>query len=123
MLRGRISPSAWTDDNIYIERLRRSVKHEDVYQHGYANMGELLIGLAKYFDFYNQERLQQGLGNQTLAAVYASGQGGTALIVDKYGSFQAKPPSPAVDKARAPKSLALSGDSSCGERAFTTAAG
>jgi len=46
-------------DNIFVERLWRSVKHEDVYLNGYATMGELLIGLTKYFAFYNGERPHQ----------------------------------------------------------------
>ena len=71
-------------DNIFVERLWRSVKHEDVYLNGYATMGELLVGLAKYFAFYNGERPHQALGNQTPDAVYQSGLGGGALIVDKY---------------------------------------
>src|SRR5450830_762918 len=49
-------------DNIFVERLWRSVKHEDVYLNGYATMGELLIGLTKYFAFYNAERPHQSLG-------------------------------------------------------------
>ena len=36
-------------DNIFVERLWRSVKHEEMYLKGYATMGELLIGLTKYF--------------------------------------------------------------------------
>ena len=61
----KASPSAWMDaaerfDNIFVERLWRSVKHEDVYLKGYATMGELLIGLTQYFVFYNGERLHQG---------------------------------------------------------------
>ena len=71
-------------DNIFVERLWRSVKHEDVYLNGYATMGELLIGLTKYFAFYNNERPHQALGNQTPDAVYVSGVGGGAVIVDKY---------------------------------------
>jgi putative transposase len=42
-------------DNIFVERLWRSVKHKDVYLKGYASMGELMAGLAEYFDFYNGE--------------------------------------------------------------------
>jgi putative transposase len=71
-------------DNIFVERLWRSVKYEDVYLHGYASMGELLIGLTKYFAFYNGERPHQALGNQTPDSVYTSGAGGGAVIVDKY---------------------------------------
>ena len=39
-------------DNIFVERLWRSVKHEDLYLNGYATMGELLIGLVSYMSFY-----------------------------------------------------------------------
>ena len=73
-------------DNIFVERLWRSVKHEDVYLNGYATMGELLIGLTKYFAFYNSERPHQALGHQTPDAVHASALGGGAMIVDKYGA-------------------------------------
>jgi len=52
-----ISMDGWgrAFDNIFVERLWRNVKHEDVYLKGYATMGELLIGLTKYFAFYNGE--------------------------------------------------------------------
>jgi putative transposase len=43
-------------DNIFVERLWRSVKYEDVYLKGYASMSELLLGLTEYFAFYNGER-------------------------------------------------------------------
>ncbi len=46
-------------------RLWRSVKHEDVYLKGYATMGELTLGLAVYFAFYNGERPHQSLSQQT----------------------------------------------------------
>ena len=78
-------------DNIFVERLWRSVKHEDVYLKGYAAMGELQVGLRQYFAFYNGERMHQSLGNQTPDAVYASGSGGGALIVDKYLRAEEKP--------------------------------
>ena len=71
-------------DNIFVERLWRSVKHEDVYLNGYAQMGELMVGLAKYFAFYNGERPHQSLGNQTPEVVHRTGMGGGALIVDKF---------------------------------------
>ena len=48
-------------DDIFVERLWRSVKHEDVYLKGYATMGELTLGLAEYFAFYNGERPHQSL--------------------------------------------------------------
>lgn len=78
-------------DNIFVERLWRSVKHEDVYLNGYATMGELLLGLTKYFAFYNGERPHQGLANRTPDAVHQSAEGGGAMIVDKYGAMPGLP--------------------------------
>lgn len=72
-------------DNIFVERLWRNVKYEDVYLRGYATMGELLIGLAEYFTLYNEERPHQALCNETPDTVYASGIGGGAMIVNKFG--------------------------------------
>ncbi len=71
-------------DNIFVERLWRSVKHEDVYLKGYATMPELLIGLTEYFVFYNTERTHQSLGYSTPDKVYSTATGGGAMIVDKY---------------------------------------
>ncbi len=71
-------------DNIFVERLWRSVKHEDVYLKGYAAMGELLVGLAEYFAFYNGERPHQSLDYQTPDVVYRMAIGGGAMIVDKF---------------------------------------
>ena len=78
-------------DNIFVERLWRSVKHEDVYLNGYATMGELLIGLTKYFAFYNTERPHQSLGNQTPQEVHKTSSGGGAMIVDKYQAKERLP--------------------------------
>ena len=72
-------------DNIFVERLWRSVKYEEVYLKDYANVPELLLGLTSYFEFYNGERPHQALDYDTPDRVYASGQGGGALIVDKFG--------------------------------------
>jgi putative transposase len=49
-------------DNIFVERLWRSVKYEDVYLKGYSSMGELIDGMTKYFVFYTGERPHQSLG-------------------------------------------------------------
>ena len=68
-------------DNIFVERLWRSVKYEDVYLKGYSNAMELMIGLAEYFVFYNDERPHQSLGNSTPAEVYDTANGGGARIV------------------------------------------
>ncbi len=58
-------------DNVFVERLWRSVKHEDVYLRGYESVPELERGLTAYFRFYNQERLHQSLGYRTPAEVHA----------------------------------------------------
>ena len=71
-------------DNIFVERLWRSVKHEDVYLKGYVTMPELNLGLTEYFDFYNTERPHQSLGNSTPFQVYQTASGGGARIVDKF---------------------------------------
>ncbi len=91
-------------DNIFVERLWRSVKYEDVYLKGYASMPELLLGLTEYFAFYNSERPHQGLGNRTPDAVYDSGEGGGASIVDRFGG--SPEPSRAVGEGLAPVRVA-----------------
>ena len=58
-------------DNVFVERLWRSVKYEDVYLRGYASVPELERGLTAYFRFYNEERLHQSLGYRTPAEVHA----------------------------------------------------
>ena len=57
-------------DNIFIERLWRSVKYEDVYIKEYGNIIEAKQSLNKYFHFYNYERQHQGLENRKPAEVY-----------------------------------------------------
>ena len=59
-------------DNIFVERLWRTVKYEDIYLNGYQTVPELRLGLKRYFEFYNQERLHQSLGYQTPKEVYFS---------------------------------------------------
>ncbi len=57
-------------DNIFIERLWRTVKYEDIYLKDYATVPELDTGLHKYFRFYNDERLHQSLEYRTPAEVH-----------------------------------------------------
>ena len=61
-------------DNIFIERLWRSVKYEEVYVKDYDGVLAARAGLAHYFAFYNHERLHQALGYRTPAAVYQGGE-------------------------------------------------
>ena len=60
-------------DNVFVERLWRSVKYECLYLHGFATVAELLAGLKGYFAFYNGERPHQALGGLTPAEVYDRG--------------------------------------------------
>ena len=60
-------------DNVFIERLWRSLKHEDVYLRHYADGREARVGIASWVRFYNGERFHQGLGNRTPMAVYRAG--------------------------------------------------
>ena len=60
-------------DNIFVERLWRTVKYENIYLCGYETAPELARGLRGYFPFYNEERFHQSLGNRTPAAVYRAG--------------------------------------------------
>jgi len=57
-------------DNVFVERLWRSVKHENVYLWSYETAPELQKGLSRYFPFYNTERLHQSLDYQTPATIY-----------------------------------------------------
>ena len=75
-------------DNIFVERLWRTVKYEDVYLQKYANMSDLLLGLTDYFQFYNEERLHQSLGYTTPNMVYQTANGGGATIVDRFSGTQ-----------------------------------
>jgi putative transposase len=58
-------------DNVFVERLWRRVKYEDVYLRGYESVPELERGLTAYFRFYNRERPHQSLGYRTPAEVHA----------------------------------------------------
>jgi putative transposase len=58
-------------DNVFVERLWRSVKYEDVYIRGYESVPELERGLGAYFRFYNTERPHQSLDYRTPAEVHA----------------------------------------------------
>ena len=71
-------------DNIFVERLWRSVKYEDIYPKNYVVVTELLLGLTEYFLFYNSERFHQALSYKTPNEVYLTGIGGGVKIVDHF---------------------------------------
>lgn len=63
-------------DNIFTERLWRTVKYENVYLKSYHDVGEAQQGLTQYFQFYNTKRPHQSLGNMTPAQAYFKNQSG-----------------------------------------------
>jgi putative transposase len=60
-------------DNIFTERLWRTVKYEEVYVHDYTSPKEARQQLSRYFEFYNHQRLHQALDYRTPAEVYSTG--------------------------------------------------
>lgn len=60
-------------DNVFIERLWRSLKYEEVYLKAYESVAEAVRCISTYLDFYNSERPHQGLGRLTPNEVYAAG--------------------------------------------------
>src|SRR5438045_2060444 len=57
-------------DNVFIERLWRSLKYEDVYLHAYASVAEAKAGIGAWLHFYNEERLHQAHGYRTPRQIY-----------------------------------------------------
>ena len=65
-------------DNVFVERLWRSVKYEEVYLKAYDSIGDARASLGNYFEFYNSERRHQSLGRQTPDSVYYQEAAGKA---------------------------------------------
>jgi putative transposase len=63
-------------DNIFVERLWRSIKYEEVYLNAYQNGTEARTGIGAYLEFYNQERPHQALGYRTPGEVFQEGREG-----------------------------------------------
>ena len=61
-------------DNVFVERLWRTVKYEDIYLWRYEAVPELQQGLGRYFPYYNEARPHQSLGYRTPASVYRLGR-------------------------------------------------
>lgn len=67
-------------DNIFIERLWRTVKYEEVYLNSYDNVREARLRLARYFQFYNMERLHASLGYLPPYEIYFNENGNTKSV-------------------------------------------
>jgi putative transposase len=89
-------------DNVFIERLWRSLKHEDIYLKGYADGREARVGIGAWFAFYNTRRPHQALANRTPMAVWREGTTGAlgetavdmALRLDNAGALPTCPQPP-----------------------------
>ena len=90
-------------DNVFIERLWRSLKYEDIYLKGYSDGHEAKAGIARWIEFYNFQRPHQGLENRAPMAVWRAGVIGafgeeavdmTLLASEKLGQRCALPTSP-----------------------------
>jgi putative transposase len=60
-------------DNVFVERLWRSLEYEGVYLHAYESARDAMAGVGRYFAFYNEKRPHQALGYQTPAEFYRAG--------------------------------------------------
>jgi putative transposase len=78
-------------DNVFIERLWRSVKYEDIYLKDYASGADLIEGLTRWFDLYTYRRPHQALGYRTPYEVYHDG---SRVSEDRFPKLKPTPPSP-----------------------------
>jgi putative transposase len=88
-------------DNVFIERVWRSLKHEDVYLKGYADGVEAKAGIGAWIDFYNERRLHQALGYRTPMSVWRSDMA-RAGAVDMMDNAKALTTYPQQEQKKAP---------------------
>lgn len=62
-------------DNVFVERLWRSLKYEEVYLHAYETVADARAGIGSWIRFYNASRPHQGLGYRTPAGAFAGAAG------------------------------------------------
>jgi putative transposase len=95
-------------DNVFIERLWRSLKHEDVYLKGYVDGRETRLGIAAWFAFYNTRRPHQALGYATPMAVWCDGvvDAVAAQAVDMMDNARALPTCPQPQQQQQTAALA-----------------
>ena len=72
-------------DNIFVERLWRSIKYEEVYLKAYQTVLEARVGINAYLEFYNRRRPHQSLGYRTPAEVYRTGQAEKRVAAQEAG--------------------------------------
>ena len=77
-------------DNIFVERLWRSVKYECIYLKEFVTVSSIQDALLDYFDYYNHHRFHQSLDYKTPAAVYLQSRGVCGWAMDKAGTSPGK---------------------------------
>jgi hypothetical protein len=93
-------------DNVFIERLWRSLKHEDVYLKGYADGRELHEGLSDWIAFYNDRRLHQALGYRAPMAVWRHGISSAVDVMDNTEEvFAHMPTTPTSETDNGPRGV------------------
>jgi putative transposase len=90
-------------DNVFVERLWRSLKYEEVYLHAYDSVAEARAGIGTYLTFYNVERPHAALGYQTPAAFYR----GARKAADVDSTLVQRRPQPRPQLASLPLALPL----------------
>ncbi|PIU75582.1 MAG: hypothetical protein COS76_00030 [Candidatus Portnoybacteria bacterium CG06_land_8_20_14_3_00_39_12] len=75
-------------DNIFNERLWRTVKYENIYLKHYQNILEARDGLTKYFNFFNNKRFHSSLNDLTPAQVYFQSQNGVSQLTNLVNTLQ-----------------------------------
>jgi len=90
-------------DNIFVERLWRSIKYEEVYLKAYQSVAEARAGINAYLEFYNRQRPHQALGYRTPAEMYQNGQEEKKVAAQEAGL----PSEVMIPSARAGDSLNL----------------
>ncbi len=86
-------------DNVFIERLWRSLKYEEVYLKGYADAREARAGISSWFSFYNGSRPHQALADRTPMAVWRAGM--TGCLPENAVDMTLPPPAASLDDADA----------------------
>ena len=79
-------------DNIFVERLWRSLKYEEVYLNAYESVAEAKAGIGAWLNFYNDERQHQSLGYRTPREIYQEGL--WSMLDDRLRRPVALPPLP-----------------------------
>jgi putative transposase len=88
-------------DNVFVERLWRSLKYEEVYLRAYTGGKEARAGIGKYFDFYNSERPHQALSYRIPAEVFRNGKeaANPVDLVESWGPSRLAEPTETVGPA------------------------